>query len=134
MKTLKIVLGVLTVVFIVVLTATSPKREQPIPLYNPATEVRTQGVVQEVQEFYCPISDDQGIHLKLQTDHGILLVHVAPARFLRSQMIRFNNGDQVEVLGSRVEYQGVDGLLAREISRGEEVIILRDHLGQPVWQ
>jgi hypothetical protein len=134
MKTLKIVLGVLTVVFIVVLTATSPKREQRIPTYNPATEIRTQGVVQEVQEFYCPISDDQGIHLKLKTDNGILQVHVAPARFLRSQLIRFNNGDQVEVLGSRLEYNGADSLLAREITRGEEVLILRDHLGQPIWR
>jgi hypothetical protein len=134
MKTLKIVLGVLTVVFIVVLTATTPKREQRIPTYNAATEIRTQGVVQEVQEFYCPISDDQGIHLKLKTDSGILQVHVAPARFLRSQLIRFNNGDKVEVLGSRLGYNGVDSLLAREITRGEEVFILRDHLGQPVWR
>lgn len=134
MKTIKIVLGTVTVVLIVVLTATSPKREQRVPTYNAASEIRTRGVVQEVQDFYCPISDDQGTHLKLNTDSGILQVHVGPARFLRSQQIRFQVGDQVEVLGSRLQYQGEDALLAREVNRGDEVFILRDHQGQPVWR
>jgi len=134
MRTIKIILGIATVVLIVVLTATSPKREQRVPTYNAASEIRARGVVEEVQEFYCPISDDQGTHLKLRTDSGVLQVHVGPARFLRSQQIKFNAGDQVEVLGSRLQYQGADALLAREITRGDEVFIMRDHLGQPVWR
>lgn len=134
MKTIKIVLGIVTVLLIVVLTATSPKRAPRVPTYNAATEVKEQGIVEEVQEFYCPISDDQGTHLKLKTDRGILQVHVGPARFLRSQEVSFKVGDQVQVLGARLQYDGADALLAREITRGDEVFILRDHLGQPVWR
>lgn len=134
MKTIKIVLGVVTVLLIVVLTATSPKRAPRVPTYNAATEVKAQGIVEEVQEFYCPISDDQGTHLKLKTDRGTLQVHVGPARFLRSQQVSFKVGDQVQVLGARLQYDGADALLAREITRGDEVFILRDHLGQPVWR
>ncbi len=133
MKTIKIVLGIATVVLIVVFSATNPKRPGT-PTYNVATEIRTRGVVQEVQESYCPVSAEQGIHLRLNTDAGTLQVHVAPARFLRSQQIRFNSGDRVEVLGSRFQYGGSDALLAREITRGEEVFILRDHQGNPQWQ
>lgn len=134
MKTIKIVLGVVTVLLIVVLTATSPKRAPRVPTYNAATEVKAQGIVEEIQEFYCPISDDQGTHLKLKTDRGTLQVHVGPARFLRSQQVSFKVGDQVQVLGARLQYDGADALLAREITRGDEVFILRDHLGQPVWR
>jgi len=134
MKNIKIILGVLTVVLIIVLSATSPKRQARIPTYNAATETKARGVVQEVRDYYCPISDDQGTHLKLKTDNGLFEVHVAPARFLRSQEVKFNVGDTIEVLGSQLRYDGQDALLAREITRGDEVFILRDHAGQPVWR
>lgn len=134
MKTLKIILGIATVVFIVVLTATNPKREQSVPTYNAATETKTRGVVQEVSDFYCPISGDQGTHLQLKTDHGVFQVHVGPARFLRTQQIHFNTGEQIEVLGSQTRVGETDALLAREITRGDEVVILRDHQGQPAWR
>lgn len=134
MKTLKIVLGIATVVFIVVLTATNPKREQRVPTYNAATETKTRGVIQEVSDFYCPISDDQGTHLMLKTDNGVFQVHVGPTRFLRTQQIKFAAGEQVEVLGSQTRYNDTDALLAREITRGDEVFILRDHQGRPVWR
>jgi hypothetical protein len=133
MKALKIILGVATVALIVVLSSTNPKREQSPPVYDAAHEIQIRGVVQEVQEFFCPVSDDQGTHVMLKTDNGVLQVHVAPARFLRSQEIRFNPGDQLLVVGSRLRYMGADALLAREIVRGNEVLILRDHQGNPVW-
>jgi len=133
MKALKIILGVATVVLIVVLTSTNPRREQSPPAYDAAHEIQTRGVVQEVQEFFCPIGDEQGIHLLLKTDNGVLQVHVAPARFLRGQEIRFNQGDQILVVGSRLRYMGADALLAREIVRDNEVFILRDHQGNPAW-
>lgn len=91
-------------------------------------------MVQDVQEFYCPISDEQEVHLKLRTDAGTLQLHVGPGRFLRSQQIKFENGDQIEALGSALRYMGADALLVREITRDNEVYIVRDHAGTPLWR
>ena len=74
------------------------------------------------------------MHLVLRTGDGDQLIHVAPARFLRAQGFRFENGDQVKVIGSPVNYQGQDAMLAREITRGNEVLAVRDHQGQPLWK
>jgi hypothetical protein len=52
---------------------------------------------------------------------------------LRSQEIRISPHDRLTVVGNRVNYQGQDAFLVREITRGNEVMILRDQQGRPVW-
>jgi DNA/RNA endonuclease YhcR with UshA esterase domain len=49
---------------------------------------------------------------------------------MRSQAIKFVPGDQVEVLGSKFQFQGSDDLIARQIKRGNETFIFRDRQGQ----
>ena len=133
MKTVNIVVGALTVLLIIVFSSVGPRPEKATPAYNPAAEVTVAGTVVETREFFCPISDDQGMHVVLRTPQTVLLVHLAPSRFLRSQGFQFHSGDQLEVVGTRVNYQQQDALLAREVTRGNEVLIVRDHQGRPLW-
>ena len=44
---------------------------QRAPNYNAATEVKVEGVVVDVQQFWCPIDGDEGTHLMLKTDARI---------------------------------------------------------------
>jgi hypothetical protein len=132
-KTFKWVLAAATVVLIVFLTATSP-RKPPVYHYAPGSEVKVQGVVMNVKEFYCPVSDDQGMHLILRTVQGNVQVHLAPGRFLRSNGFRFESGEPVEVIGSRVEFQGETDLMARQVVRAQETLTFRDPDGKPLWQ
>lgn len=60
MRTPQIVMGT-AVVVLVVLLFTSPRHW--VPAYSASNERTVQGVVQDVQEFYCPISGDLGTHL-----------------------------------------------------------------------
>ena len=133
MKTINIIVGAAAIILVIVFSSVGPRTEKAPPAYNAAAEVKISGVVAETREFFCPISDDQGLHLVLRTDQSVLLVHVAPARFLRSQNFQFHSGDRVEVVGSRVSYQQQDALLAREVTRGNEVLLVRDHQGRPLW-
>jgi hypothetical protein len=133
MKKVNYIVGAATVLLVLVLSSLGPRQQKGPPVYSVAGEVAVTGVVQDTKEFFCPVSDDQGMHLVLRTQQGDLLVHVAPARFLRGQGFRFNPQDQLSITGSRVHYQGQDALLAREITRGSEVLILRDSQGHPVW-
>jgi hypothetical protein len=109
----------------------SPVTAQGAALYNPSNEITAKGVVQEVQEFDCPVSEGElGSHLLLKTADGVLQVHLAPVRIMRGQNLSFAPGDQVEVVGSKVRLAGENGLIAREITRGNESYIFRDRTGK----
>ncbi len=128
-KKVNIIVGALAVVLVVVFSFLA-NRPQPKPTYNVATETRMQGSVQQLEEFNCPVTEDRGLHFVLKTDDGPVMVHVGVSRKLRTKNIRFTVGDQVEVLGSKIRYQGSESIIAREITRGGETFILRDASGQ----
>jgi hypothetical protein len=134
MKKVNYIVGAATVLLILLLTTVGPRRDNGPPAYNAAAEVMVSGVVEETRDFFCAVSDEQGTHLVLRTNQGKLFVHLGPARFLRTQQFVISPNDQVSVIGTPVHYQGQDAMLAREITRGNEVLILRDHQGTPVWK
>lgn len=100
--------------------------------YDPRAEVRVKGVVQEVQQLTrgrcCT-----GTHLVLKTDTDAFDVHVGPSSYVQQSQFSFANGDEVEVLGSKVTMAGKETLLAREITKGEKTLVLRDAQGIPMW-
>lgn len=107
-----------------------PATIQGAALYNPANEVTVRGVVQEIQEFDCPVSEGElGSHLLLKTADGVIQVHLAPVRIMTGQKLSFAPGDQIEVIGAKVKVAGKNGLIAREITRGNESLVFRDRNG-----
>ncbi len=128
MKRVVIIMAALVVGVVVLLTLLA-RRQEPVT-YDVAKENRLSGTVQQVEEFYCPVTDDRGTHLKLKTENGDVLIHVALARFLRRQNIQFARGDKVEVLGSQIKS---DAMIARQITRGGDTYIFRDPAGKPLW-
>jgi translation initiation factor IF-1 len=108
-----------------------PLRGQGAALYDTTHEVVLKGVVEQEQQFACPVSEGElGDHLMLKTANGVVLVHLAAGRIMRSQNIKFAPGDQVEVLGAAVSIAGRDGIIARQIARGDVVYMLRDQGGK----
>jgi len=108
-----------------------PVSAQGAALYNAADEVVIGGLVREVQEFDCPVSEgDLASHLMLKTANGVIQVHLAPVRIMASHKLSFAPGDQIEVVGSRVQFDGKNGVIAREITRGNETFIFRDGKGK----
>lgn len=107
-----------------------PSSGQGAELYNPAEEVTLKGVVEDLQEFACPVSESElGSHLLLKTSDGTVLVHLAPLRIMRGQRLNFAPGDQIKVIGAKVRVAGKRGVIAREIVRGNEDLIFRDRVG-----
>jgi DNA/RNA endonuclease YhcR with UshA esterase domain len=103
-----------------------------VPRYDPASEVTVTGVVQEVMQ----VSGQRaggGTHLALDTNAGSLDVHLGPSAFLAEQGFTFVKGDQIEVTGSKVKYEGDDALIARKVKKGDRVLTLRNEQGIPVW-
>jgi len=129
MKTPQIILGLGLAVLIVLLL--TPQRHPPA--YNAASEVTLQGVVEDVKNFYCPVSGDDGTHLTIATSQGRVQVHVAPSRFLSGKQLQFFGGDEVEVVGTPIVFQGNQALIARTIVRGNQTVALRTAQGKPLW-
>jgi hypothetical protein len=108
-----------------------PVSAQGAALYNAANEVTVRGLVKEVQEFDCPVSEGElASHLMLKTTDGVLQVHLAPVRIMAGQKLSFAPGDQIEVVGSKIRLNGQNGVIAREITRGNESFIFRDREGK----
>lgn len=108
-----------------------PVTAQGAALYNPSNEITTKGIVKEVQEFDCPVSEGElGSHVVLKTADGIVQVHLAPVRIMSGQRLTFAPGDQIEVVGSKVRLAGQNGVIAREITRGNETYTFRDRDGK----
>jgi len=131
MRMLKILTVVAFVLVTILIFRVGPK--QRAPKYSAATELKAEGVIQDVQQYWCPINGDEGTHLMLKTDTGILEVHVAPRRFLEGNGVSFSKGDQVSVVGSMVIYQGHDAMIARKITRGDQTFAVRQPDGRPLW-
>src|ERR1700751_2158257 len=68
------------------------------PKYDVANEVKVKGVIAEVREVP---GNFEGTHLVVKTDTGTVLVHVAPAAFLKEIDTAFAKGDQVQVVGAK---------------------------------
>ena len=107
-----------------------PVTAQGAGLYNPVNEVAVRGIVREVQEFDCPVSEGElSSHLMVKTEDGVLQVHLAPVRIMVSQKLSFAPGDQIEVVGSKLKLNGQNGVIARVVTRGNESFTFRDRQG-----
>ncbi|SRR5579872_3870168 len=105
-----------------------------VPKYDPATEKVFKGTVEEVRDRECPVSGGMGSHVVLKLEDGSTIeVHLATSKFVKTYDLTFNKGDQLEVTGSKVKFEGVDTIFAREVKRGNDVFVFRDQDGKPVW-
>jgi len=103
-----------------------------MPRYDPATEVTVQGTIDEVTEHTGPMGWT-GTHLILKTDKGTLEVHLGPSAFLAEKGFAFAPGDEIEVTGSKMKYEGEEALLARKVKKEEKSLTLRNAQGIPQW-
>ncbi len=117
-------------VALIVVLAFIPAFAQTAPQlkYDKSTEAKVKGVVDEVKT-----AADKIVHLTLNTDKGPLDVVVAPEKFLQDMEITFAKGDNLEILGSQVSIDGTAVMLAREVTRNGDIMVMRDDKGKPVW-
>ncbi len=102
--------------------------------YDLAAESRISGTVDEVKEFQCPVSGTLGYHLAVRTGDGLVTVHVASSKFMKEYEIAFEKGQHVEIVGAKAKLDsGEEGVLAREIVRGQSTYAFRDKQGNPLW-
>jgi DNA/RNA endonuclease YhcR with UshA esterase domain len=101
------------------------------PKYDTVNEVKIKGTVDDVKTVPGAM---EGIHVVLKSENETILVHIAPEKFLKEMETTFIKGDTIEVVGCRIkDADGNDELLARQINKGTDELLLRDKKGRPVW-
>jgi len=101
--------------------------------YDPSAETTVAGVVDQVLSG-AGADGTIGVHLTVNTEHGLVDVQVAPAAFIGENNYWFENGDRVTVVGARAKARVGFALWARAITKNGKTLVLRDDAGQPLWK
>jgi len=102
-------------------------------MYNPKIVETLSGEVVQVDKFTPGKKMSYGVHFTLKTAKERIPVHLGPSWFMDKQAVTIAAGDQVEVTGSRIMYQGKPTIIAAEVKKGGQVLKLRDAAGVPAW-
>jgi hypothetical protein len=102
-------------------------------MYDTKTVETVSGEVVSVDTMVPMKGMSNGVHLNLKTGKGTISVHLGPAWFIEKQDITIEPKDRVEVKGSRITLEGKPALIAAEVKKGGEVLMLRDEKGFPFW-
>jgi len=54
-------------------------------------------------------------------------------KFVKAYDFGFNKGDVVTVVGTKVQFEGVETIFAREVTRGDATFTFRSKDGTPIW-
>jgi len=100
------------------------------PEYDVKAEVTITGVVEDFHESKMR-GDHPGLHLILKTETETIEVHACPLRFMKDLEFAVDKGDTLTIVGSRPG--GVGLVVAREVTKGQTSLTLRDKTGAPVW-
>jgi sporulation protein YlmC with PRC-barrel domain len=100
------------------------------PKYDLGTEAKMKGTVAEVK---LPPQKNEIVHLLVTAGTETVDVYLCPKAFLDDMGVSFAKGDDVAITGSKVKSDGADLVLAREVLKGTDTLVLRDDKGNPVW-
>jgi hypothetical protein len=103
------------------------------PRYDLDTVTTLQGTVGAVNVVPARGGRMGGLHLTLQTQGQTMEVHLGPTWYLQREGIELAKGDAVEVSGSVVDLEGATFLIARELKKGQKIVVLRNEQGIPAW-
>ena len=102
------------------------------PKYDPATETKLKGTIEELK--LPPKGNEKDIaHLMIKNGEDVLDVYLCPKSFIDDMGVTFAKGDEIAFTGSKVKQGEADMILAREVVKGADTLVLRDDKGNPVW-
>ena len=112
--------------------AIAQKDPKSNPKYDLHTEIKLKATVEEVK---VPPkgSEKEAAHLLVKTGTDTLDVYLCPKSFLVDMGVSFSKGDEIALTGSKIKQAEADLVLAREVVKGTDTLVLRDDEGNPVW-
>jgi len=102
-------------------------------VYNPATLETIVGEVISIEKTVPMRRMNEGLALVVKMEKETVTVHLGPTWYLERLDAKIVKGDKVEIKGARTTLAGKPIILAAEVKKGDNVLVLRDAAGVPVW-
>jgi len=102
-------------------------------MFDPATVETISGTVEAVNQIKPMKGMHYGVHIMVKTGKESLEVHLGPGWFVERLDSKIEKCDKVEVRGSRATMSGKPVIIAAEVKKGDNVLVLRDSAGIPAW-
>ena len=109
-----------------------PALPQAAPKYDPATETKFKGIVEQLK-IVPPSGGKPAAYLVVKSAPDSVEVFLCPKSFLDEMGVGLKPGDEIQVTGSKVKQDGADLILAREVIKGDDTLTLRFKDGKPAW-
>ncbi len=101
--------------------------------YDAKTEVTLSGTIEDVQSVPAKNGAPASEYLMLKTDSGHVRVGLAPSDYWSKNGFALAKGASIEVIGSKMQSNGSEVVLARVVKEGEKSVTLRNAEGAPAW-
>lgn len=103
---------------------------QAAPKYDTATEAKFKGTIEELK---MPPKEKDIAYLTIKSGTDTFEIYLCPKSFIDDMGVIFAKGDEIAFTGSKVKQGDTDMVLAREVVKGTDTLVLRDQKGNPVW-
>ncbi len=103
-------------------------------IYSPNTIETISGDVVSIEKATSGRGMYYGIHLVVKSDEETLSVRLGPEWYMKDQGFTINPDDKVEIKGHRISDRGESAIIAAEVTKGDEILKLRDENGLPFWR
>jgi hypothetical protein len=105
---------------------------QAAPKYDTATETKFKGTVEDLK--LPPKGKEKEIeYLTIKSGTDTFDIYLCPKSYIDDMGVIFAKGDEIAFTGSKVKQGDADMVLAREVVKGTDTLVLRDDKGNPVW-
>ena len=101
--------------------------------YDAKTVETIEGKVLSIEKTTPPKRRGYWIDVMLQTEKETIAVQLGPAWFIDKQVPRIEPNDTITVTGSRLTMDGRLTIVAADVTKGTELLKLREDNGIPVW-
>jgi hypothetical protein len=105
---------------------------QAAPKYDTATEAKFKGTVEDLK--LPPKGKEKEIeYLTIKSGTDTFDIYLCPKSYIDDMGVIFAKGDEIAFTGSKIKQGDADMVLAREVVKGTDTLVLRDNKGNPVW-
>lgn len=126
------VFAISPVTAIVFVASPSLSAQTGAPKYDASTETKMKGTIEDLK---LPEKGHEKdiVHLVMKNGDQTVDIYLCPKSFMDDMGVTFTKGEEISFTGSKVKQDGADMVLARELVKGQDTLVLRDDKGKPVW-
>lgn len=96
--------------------------------------ITLQGEVIDVYQMTSKQGHRSGTHLLLQANGETLEIRLGPSSYLEAQHFNIEPNDFLEIEGTQTRKAGQPAVIAIKVTKGDQVLVLRDQQGLPLWR